>query len=438
MATSTKIWLTPKNAGVFSSSNLSSASARKVSEVLQHDMENHHIYLNEIQFHGKYHIVHFMLTIWSLGASPETIQLQYEREDKRQRPAFPRDENVIASFSSKAEFMKYMFQEEHYSNYLAFFQREIATKGVPAVMNEYLFSGDKLAESLLSRMFAGLVHPIIHLGFGIEFEQPAIVAQALAQASVHQDYLGDQFFNPATAVATANLQPSPSKSLLQIMGEMRADEKVKSSSQHGDTDVFEDGILKRAGDEVIHHCSKWTVPEDRIFEKLAEMVNTAIYWTATAQNPEKELKLDFFFIHAVNLSIFFKAFMDLPYIADSAKSRLLEMKGRMDLLIWASRKVPESHVDDILNYPIRLGWPEVFSKSYLHPSDDGHLAKFVRTVAFAEEFCRPYQTKLDSDTLPLSGDMWLQIGNLGKPLLLLLDSKDVSLANDSSLFLFSC
>lgn len=53
MATSTKIWITPDNAGVFSTANLSSASARKVSEVLQHDMESHHIYLNEIQFHGK-------------------------------------------------------------------------------------------------------------------------------------------------------------------------------------------------------------------------------------------------------------------------------------------------------------------------------------------------------------------------------------------------
>ncbi|KUM57390.1 hypothetical protein ACN42_g9797 [Penicillium freii] len=111
MATSTKIWITPENVGVFSSSNLSRASARKVSEVLQHYMDNHHIYLNEIQFHD--HIVHFMLTIWALGASPETIQLQYEREDKRQRPAYPRNEKVIASFADKDEFMKHMFQEEH-------------------------------------------------------------------------------------------------------------------------------------------------------------------------------------------------------------------------------------------------------------------------------------------------------------------------------------
>jgi hypothetical protein len=106
--------------------------------------------------------------------------------------------------------------------------------------------------------------------------------------------------------------------------------------------------------------------------------------------------------------------MELPYIETPVKSRLLEMKGRMDLLIWASRKMPEPQVDDILNYPIHLGWPEVFSKSYLHPSDDGHLAKFVRTVAFAEKLSHSYETKLDSDIFPVSGDMWLKIGNMGK------------------------
>lgn len=53
MATSTNIFITPENGGLFSAPGLSWASARKVSEVLQDDMENHHIYLNEIEFHGK-------------------------------------------------------------------------------------------------------------------------------------------------------------------------------------------------------------------------------------------------------------------------------------------------------------------------------------------------------------------------------------------------
>lgn len=32
--------------------------------------------------------------------------------------------------------------------------------------------------------FTGFLHPLIHLGFGVEFDQPAIVAEALAQAAV--------------------------------------------------------------------------------------------------------------------------------------------------------------------------------------------------------------------------------------------------------------
>ncbi|GKZ71054.1 hypothetical protein AnigIFM60653_009905 [Aspergillus niger] len=416
MATATKICLTPAHGGVYSVPGLSWASARKVSEVLQHDMENHHVYLNNIGFHGKLlpvpfplghqdrktkhinpdHVVHFMLTIWALGASPETIQLQYEREAKRQRPALPRDEALVSSFHDKKKFMKFMYQEEQYSNYLAFFQGEITRKGVAA-----------LAESLLSRMFAGLVHPIIHLGFGIEFQQPAIVAQALVQASVHHDYLADRFYRPTEALSAST--PQTSKALVEIIAEMRRDEYLRDAALHGDTEIFEDGILKRADAAILKYCSQWKVPEDQIDEKLVEMINTAIDWTATAQKPKKELKLDFFYIHALNLSIFFKAFVDLPYLKASDKARLLEMKGRMDLLMWASRKMPEPQPDDIMNYPIHLGWPEVFAQSYLHPSDDGHLSKFVRTVAFAEQLCRPYE---DSKTLPVRGDMWLKIGNI--------------------------
>ncbi|KAI9926056.1 hypothetical protein MW887_004515 [Aspergillus wentii] len=403
MATATKIWLTPDNAGVFGTSGLSQASARKVSEVLQHDMENHHVYVNDIEFHN--HIVHFMLTIFALGASPETIQDQYEREDRRQRPCMPRDEKVIASFTDKTEFMKHMYQEEHYANYLAFFQREIDAKGISDVLNQYLFAGDELAESLLSRMFAGLVHPIIHLGFGVEFQQPAIIAQALAQASVHADYLGRHFFTPAEKAA-GGIGRYSNNTLVQIMDRMRADRKVAASVHYEDSDKFQEGLLKRARDEVIQHCSQWTVSEDQLEDKMAEMINTA------TQNPKKQIKLDFFYIHAVNLSLLLKAFMDTSYLCTQNKVRLLEMKGRMDLLIWASRNMPQPQIDDVNSHPIHMGWPEVFTKAYTHRTDDGHLAKFVRAVALAEELCQPYEGESEKRSLLVTGDMWLKIGNI--------------------------
>lgn len=43
---------------------------------------------------------------------------------------------------------------------------------------------------MLVRLHAGFLHPMIHLGFGVEFQQPAIIAEALAQAAVHDNWIG--------------------------------------------------------------------------------------------------------------------------------------------------------------------------------------------------------------------------------------------------------
>jgi hypothetical protein len=46
-------------------------------------------------------------------------------------------------------------KEEHYHNFLEFFQQQIRAKGYEAVVQECLLSGTADADDLLSRMFAG-------------------------------------------------------------------------------------------------------------------------------------------------------------------------------------------------------------------------------------------------------------------------------------------
>ncbi len=41
---------------------------------------------------------------------------------------------------------------------------------------------------------AGTLHPLIHFGSGIEFSQPAFLAEALAQTAIHPKYLDPYFF----------------------------------------------------------------------------------------------------------------------------------------------------------------------------------------------------------------------------------------------------
>lgn len=101
------------------------------------------------------HIVHHILTIYALGASPEEIQEAYNHDKIYQKPALPMDGSVVKAMRDEKVFIENLTKEQHYPNFLSYFQREIENKGVPDVLNEYLFAEDERAEGLLVRMFAG-------------------------------------------------------------------------------------------------------------------------------------------------------------------------------------------------------------------------------------------------------------------------------------------
>ncbi|KAJ5949017.1 hypothetical protein N7454_002324 [Penicillium verhagenii] len=389
MATATNIHLDPlKDVGVYSS-GIREDAARVTSKVLQEDMESHHVFFNDEGFHN--HIVHGVLTLYALGASSDNIVAHYERNKSYQRPAYPIDKDIVQTMHDSVNFQSYLGKAKQYSNFLSFFQTAIDTKGVDLVLEEYVFAGDDRAETMLCRLLGGLVHPLIHLGFGLEFNQPAIVAQALAQAAVHDDWMGREYFLPAEKMAGEIGKPGH-KSLLQLLNEIRTDNTVKSSVNFSDSNKFRDGVLHRAPKEMLQYAAQYTVSEEQIPERVADMINTVVYYTSAAQRRDKEVKIDFFFIHNLNSSIFFSTLMDLPLLGQKLKCRLLEWKGRLDLLTYRG-KTGEA----------------VISQSVAHPHDDGHLAKLVRAVAHGQNVCRLFEKKA---AMPISGDMWLKIGNM--------------------------
>lgn len=140
-----------------------------------------------------------------------------------------------------------------------------------------------------------------------------------------------------------------------------------------------------------------------------------VYYTSAAQRPTKEIRFDFFYIHCVNSSIFFSKIIDLPFLDQAAKVRLLEWKGRLDLLVQVSRGSPDLLRDEITKYPAKNDWGSIFSRSIADPNDDGHLSKLVRAVAHGQKVCQPFESQ---QKMPISGDMWLKIGNMGECLVL--------------------
>ena len=407
MATASHIELTPSTAGSYHVPDIKSQSCKLASELLDKNHEKNHMYFNDDGFHN--HIVHHLLTILALGATPEEIQRGFENNDGYQRPQAPLKQRNVEDMSDRETFKKFLGKQQYFHDFTEYFAREIDKKGWQATLKEHLFAGDEHSETLLKRMFAGFYHPIIHLGFGVEFEQPAIIAEALAQAATHDVWIA-KFIDP---VAEAAKKATQSKSLVQLIHEAKKTEKLATAAHWSDGNKVRDGVIARAGKEMIDLAAQWSVKPDELDKKTAEMMNAAIYFTGAAQRREKVKKIDFYFMHCTNSSIFFPVFAKQDWLSVEERCRLLEMKGRIDLAMYVSRRTPELMLDEIREYKPKKpedGWAEIFRRIDKF-EDDGHASKLIRALARGEEVCKPYENEGD-DVFPIKGKTWLQLGHV--------------------------
>ncbi|KFY18225.1 hypothetical protein V492_00045 [Pseudogymnoascus sp. VKM F-4246] len=402
MATSRKVQLSPEDSGVFSLNKPTAESAQTASRLLQENHEN--LFFNEEGFHN--HIVHQVLTLYGLGAPPDVIERHYKANTSYQMKPKPLREENVKVMSTPEGFKKFLGNTDNTHDYIEFFHRELEAKGVEAVLQEYLFSRSERAEDMLARLYGGFLHPLIHLGFGLEFKQPVIIAEALAETAVHDIWLLP-FFSGAEKLAK---ETKISKTLSQLVEDVDSDEKLKASAKWADGNKIRDGVLKRAPQEMIHHASKYHVPLDQLSQKTAEMMDATIFYTAAAQHPPKEIKIDFFFMHCVNASIFWPTFNALSWLSDENKCRLLEWKGRLDLAMYVSRGTPRLLKEEIEAYTADTGkdvsWQTLGERLYRVKRDDGHAVKLLRALGTAERVSQGLKGG------KVQREQWLGIGRM--------------------------
>ncbi|TVY45398.1 Oxidoreductase [Lachnellula subtilissima] len=391
MASPSQVHLTVNDTGVVKNKSQTNEAAAKVSELLQENHDKHHIFFNESGFHN--HIAHQLLSLYGVGAPASIIEQRYAENVSYQRPAKSNDEVAVEDLRSPETFTKCLGKEEYYHSFLVFFQAELEAKGWENVLNEYLFSGNQKSEDLLGRLYGGFLHPIIHLGFGIEFHQPAIIGEALAQTACHDIWTG-KYLLAAEKAAKANPPNSP-KTYVQLLDEIKQDKKLSTAAEWDDGNKIRDGILVRAPEEMMNYATQWVVTPENLEQKTAEMINSTIYFTAAAQHPPKQVKFDFYFMHCLNSSIFFPTFNEQSWLSTANKVRLLQWKGYLDLAMYASRRSPPLLLEEISTYvPAKLEkgegeWPGIFQRLW-ELEDDGHAIKLGRAVRNGELTAEKY------------------------------------------------
>jgi len=205
------------------------------------------------------------LTIYALGASPGELQKAYSSNDTYQRHAVPVESSIVSQLNDPEAFKACLGKEEHYSDFLFFFQSEMEKHGWQRVLNTRLFANTSMSNDLFGRLFAGLLHPLIHLGFGLEFEQPAIIAEALSQAAVHENWVSPILWKCEEA---AKHHVGPGKSLLEIVDEIRDDKVLLEAVKWDDDNKLRDGLMVRASDHAADVVSQWSAKGDELEPKL--------------------------------------------------------------------------------------------------------------------------------------------------------------------------
>lgn len=359
---------------------ISPESTQALKDVLKDNHKRWHIFFNEKGYHN--HAMHHAIAIWSLGVNGSVIRSGYELHAKEQRATYESPEPITES-----NFEKHLGDERFYDAYVNFYTDFARKHGIDKTLETFIFSKKYNTGSaeMLSRFLSGLLHPMIHAGYGAEFSLPVMLVEGLASTSVHQasvsKLLPKTFFDSIWAVAdpttpnapgyissvTGTIRsaasyvipsfgpgPTPSNEnvhALTILARVAADSKLSLPKDLDELNIVENTIAEHS-DLIRDYAMQWTIDLSQpgeISRKVEELswMAAIIYgiagWTwaqQTKQGAEGDFNADFFFVHLVTSSAFIPSIV--ARISDSPHSQISFLRSYLAvaLSLYVSRGRP--------------------------------------------------------------------------------------------------
>ncbi|KAF9019801.1 hypothetical protein BDZ89DRAFT_1072726 [Hymenopellis radicata] len=410
------------------------ASTKALLDVLKDNHEKWHIFFNDLRSHN--HVSHHVLAIWALGANKDLIQAAYKYDIPIQKPVI-KPPGVV----DESNFNDHLGAEEYYVAYVDFFKAKITEKGVSQVLENYVFARsaniiDGAAQNkqplMLARLFDGAAHPMIHVGYGLEFGLSGMVVEGLAQAAVHEardaPFYPASLFESVSAVDTlaskvvtdlvldgpkSPLAPSKPKEvhLFDIMARILKDDRFKAPP--ADAKNFFTDTMKANSSAIVEYANQWTLNLDEphnVHRKIEQLqwMNSLVYSVSGFNAPEKEFFADFFLMHLVTSSLFLPSIV--AYLTPPSQKLFLRGYLTISLAFWVSRRPRSFNLDVAKFFSADLAMPKRPSLTFESPSwalvpgtatanqwfpiiqdailhQDDHLCKIQRAfMHFAEQY----------------------------------------------------
>ncbi|KAL6310289.1 hypothetical protein BKA93DRAFT_721631 [Sparassis latifolia] len=361
--------------------------------------ENHtkwHIFFNDLHYHN--HTSHHLLALYYLGASPALLDAAYQNHVSYMRPARKSPEPIAAK-----NFHLHLGDENFYSGYVDFFSSVLSEKGAAATIEEYIFSpkvnieapmSGKPPMNMLNRFLSGVLHPLIHTGYGAEFGLLGMVAEGLAQAAVHAPgsptLVSPSLFQRASSVSfdvvnaavdrLTELMPSlvlesAQRALgvqhtqvkdgvhaLTILSRILRDPAFSSTAiglpVTDNSETPFQRVVRLRGEALVAHAEAWSVDgtsTEEVASKIEEIIwmNTIVYgvcgWGGRKTSANGKFKPDFFLLHSVTSAIFLHSLT--AYLSPTSNSILLRTYFINCLAVWVSLGRPAPPLSAFFSSP---------------------------------------------------------------------------------------
>ncbi|KAI9101704.1 hypothetical protein DFS34DRAFT_591545 [Phlyctochytrium arcticum] len=355
-----------------------------VSELLQRNHDEHHMYFNN-GFHN--HFPHALLSQFALHANDKRLSREWDLEAYLEKLKDPHPDVIITEQNWK----DHLGKRSHYPNYLRFFDEQVAKHGIVPSVVKYAFD-----EQLFNSTLSGILHPLIHLGFGVEFESLLVTAEGLAQTATTGPTV-KPLLDALQSVENHTSSSIPSSfeynadSVVPFFDLIRNDPRLKGAVPYSDNNKS-NTVMSKFSSVIAEYARLWEVKVDdpASLNKALDVTlyTAALLYATTGLRPEypSSPKLDFFLLHMLTsgLSILHIA----PHLVPELTERLLKSHLAISIMYFITRGCPALQPSALKALPIQAdpaydSWEKVFQLT--HANEDIHVPKAVRTLKIAEE-----------------------------------------------------
>ena len=326
-----------------------------------------------IEYHGylSNHLAHDLLSLHALGASDARLQDMYHIHEQHLEPRIPNPPNTINHENWKS----WIGKRKYYDGYLQFFDGEIQKYGFPDTVKKYL-------PTLLPGLLGSATHPLIHLGYGVEFKECLVVAEGLA-------YAAHSFLDLSTlsdVISSDNEQSAP-RSTITVSDVLR---------QISETTFWSDGVVShnfqnRIKQVVQNHSNQLgraiheLFPSQHTFnanDMIRQLFEASV--TLYAARLPRLGQLDFFHLHAITSMHGSRQL--LPLLSPFDQFRLLKLQSLALLLIHITQGRSPFDMDAIRLWRDEhdksgsmMNWEDI--KRLAIDCNDEHVCKLIYTLA---------------------------------------------------------